>query len=271
MSDKPEAMPETMTDEAIDTALVAAAFELAASVGWIQVSVADAAREAGIPLARARARMPSRQAILRGFGRMADKAALENAPTEGTARDKIFDLLMLRIDVHQAHRAGVLAVLDTLLIDPGTALLLNALTRTSMRWMLDAAGVPRGGALGLISDELRVTGLVAVWLWTIRAWRRDESADLAATMAVLDAALTRAENVGAWLAGRGPATGTPDMATTGMAATGMAATGEETIPNVPAGSEVATIPTPEDSLPELPPTELPPTELPPTSAPPPAH
>ena len=203
------------------------------------MSVADAAREAGIPLARARARMPSRHAILRGFGRMADKAALENAPAEGTPRDKIFDLLMLRIDVHQAHRAGVLAVLDTLFIDPGTALLLNALTRISMRWMLDAAGVPRGGALGLISDELRVTGLVAVWLWTIRAWRRDDSADLSATMAALDAALTRVENAGAWLTGR-----VPNMAATDMAAT---------IPDAPAGNDVPIILPPEDPLPEPPP------------------
>ena len=34
---------------------------------------------------------------------------------------------------------------------------------------------------------------MAVWLWTIRAWRSDESQDLSATMAALDAALRRAE------------------------------------------------------------------------------
>ena len=198
-----------MTDAQVDAALVAAAFRLAALDGWIQVSVADAAREANIPLDRARARIPSRHAILRGFGRMADVETLAELPTEGTPREKLFDLLMRRIDVHQAHRDGIIAVLDTVFIDPGTALLLNSLTRTSMRWMLDAAGVERGGALGLISDELRVSGLVAVWLWTIRAWRRDDSEDLSATMAALDAALTRAASVGARMAGRMPGAASP--------------------------------------------------------------
>ena len=197
--------PKAMTDTEIDTALVTAAFSLAALDGWIQVSVADAAREANIPLDRARARMPGRHAILRGFGRMADVEALAEVPTEGSTREKLFDLLMRRIDVHQAHRDGIVSVLDTLFIDPVTALLLNSLTRTSMRWMLDAAGVARGGRLGLISDELRVSGMVVVWLWTIRAWRQDDSPDLSGTMRALDAALIRAENAGAWMAAGTPA------------------------------------------------------------------
>jgi ubiquinone biosynthesis protein COQ9 len=53
-----------------------------------------------------------------------------------------------------------------------------------------AAGIATSGVRG----ELRVKGLVAVWLWTIRAWRSDESQDLSTTMAALDAALRRAES-----------------------------------------------------------------------------
>ena len=74
---------------------------------------------------------------------------------------------MRRIDALQAHRAGVLALLRRLPADPPTALLLALATRRSMRWMLEAAGVPTRGVRG----ELRVKGLVAVWLWTVRAWR----------------------------------------------------------------------------------------------------
>ena len=104
-------------------------------------------------------------------------------------RDRLFDLLMRRIDALQAHRAGVLALLRALPADPPTALLLALATRRSMRWMLEAAGIPTRG----IHGELRVKGLVAVWLWTVRAWRADDNEDLAATMAALDAALRRAE------------------------------------------------------------------------------
>jgi hypothetical protein len=46
---------------------------------------------------------------------------------------------------------------------------------------------------------LRRKGLLGVWLWTLRAWERDDSADLAATMAALDTALARAGRAAQWL------------------------------------------------------------------------
>jgi len=180
-----------MDDAAFDRALIAAAFQQAAAEGWRSVSVAGAARAASLPLARARERFPGRAAILLRFGRLADQAALTDAASYGTARDRLFDLLMRRLDTLQAHRAGVLALLRTLPADPPTALLLTLATRRSMRWMLEGAGVPTRG----VGGELRVKGLLAVWLWTVRAWRTDDTEDLSATMAALDVALRRAEGV----------------------------------------------------------------------------
>jgi AcrR family transcriptional regulator len=180
-----------MDDAAFDRALIAAAFQQAAESGWRSVSVADAARAAGLPLARARERFPGRAAILLRFGRLADQAALSDATADGTPRDRLFDLLMKRIDALQAHRAGVLALLRALPAEPPTALLLTLATRRSMRWMLEGAGISSRGVRG----ELRVKGLLAVWLWTIRAWRGDESEDLSTTMAALDVTLSRAEGL----------------------------------------------------------------------------
>src|SRR5450432_2758712 len=113
-----------MTGSEFDTALVTAAFRLAAEDGWRKVSVAAAARAAGLSLAEARGRFPSRAAILLRFGRLADQAALLDAPSEGPVRDRLFDLLMRRFDVLQAHRAGVKALLRALPFDPPMALLL---------------------------------------------------------------------------------------------------------------------------------------------------
>lgn len=191
-----------MSDDDFDSALISAALVLAADKGWRAVSVAAAARAADLPLSRARARFPSRHHVLLALGRMADQAVLAELPAEGSVRDRLFDLLMRRIDALQKHRAGVLAVLRALPADPCTAIMLTCATRRSMRWMLDAAGVPTGGLLG----ELRVRGLIGVWLWTIRAWERDDSQDLSATMAALDTALGRAERTASWLAGRGTTT-----------------------------------------------------------------
>jgi hypothetical protein len=188
-----------MSDTEFESALIASFFRLTAAQGWGRTNVAEAARAAELPLAEARLRFPARAAVLRQFGRMADRAALVETPTDGTVRDKLFDLLMRRLDAFQAHRAGVVALLRALPSEPPLALLLACATQRSMRWMLQAAGVPTAGLRG----ELRVRGLVAVWVWTLRAWERDETADLSGTMAALDAALRRAERLAGWLGGRG--------------------------------------------------------------------
>jgi ubiquinone biosynthesis protein COQ9 len=184
-----------MSDPDFDTALVTAAFRIAADQGWRSVSVVAASRAAGLPVDEARARFLDRSSILLRFGRLADQAALKDAPSEGAIRDRLFDLLMGRFDALQAHRSGVKALLRALPTEPPTALLLACATRTSMRWMLQAAGVTATGP----RSALQVRGLVAVWLWGVRAWERDESDDLSATMAAVDAALGRADRVASWL------------------------------------------------------------------------
>lgn len=186
-----------MDDDAFDHALIGAWFALAADDGRRLPSVAAAAREAGLPLDRARARFASRASVLMRFGRIADQAALAAMAADGSVRDRLFDLIMRRIDALQEHRAGVNAVLGLLPACPPLALLMAVATERSMRWMLDASGVGTSGLAG----HLRVRGLVGVWLWTVRAWRSDDSADLSATMAALDRALGHAERAAGWLGG----------------------------------------------------------------------
>ncbi len=99
-----------MNDAEFDEALVAAVFAQAGDRGWRSVSLVQAARDAGLDVARTRTRFPSRIAVLMRFGAMADRAALEAAPPSGPIKDRLFDMIMRRIDVLQAHRAGVLAV-----------------------------------------------------------------------------------------------------------------------------------------------------------------
>lgn len=182
-----------MDNEPFDTALIGAAFRLAGERGWSRVSIAAAAREAGLDLARARRRFPGRITLLLRFGRLADATALAGATTagEGSIRDRLFDLLMRRFDALQANRAGVEALMRVLPMRPGLALLLARATERSMAWMLEAAGGDATGPVG----RLRAKALCGVWLWALHAWQRDTSEDLAATMAALDAALNRAERL----------------------------------------------------------------------------
>jgi hypothetical protein len=185
-----------MSGSDFDHALIAAAFERAAEVGWTRLTIVDAARSAGLPLAEARVRFPGKLALLRRFGVMMDQAALTAAPSDGPPRDRLFDLIMSRFDAMKPHRPGLRALLRHLPGDPAVALALGCATQRSMRWMLQAADISTAGLRG----ELRVRGLVAVWLWALRAFERDTTDDLTPTMAALDTALQRVHAAAGWLA-----------------------------------------------------------------------
>jgi len=189
-----------MGDAEFDRAVVKAVFEQAALRGWADVSLVEAAQDAGLEPARVRARFAGRASVLMRFGVQADQAALAGAGTSGAPREKLFDVLMNRFEALQAHRGGMMALLQALRTDPGTSLLLYGATLRSMKWLLEAAGVPASGLLG----QLRVHGLMAVWLYALRAWERDESEDLSGTMAAVDRALDRAMQAERGLPGRRP-------------------------------------------------------------------
>ena len=181
-------------DRAFDEAFLASAFAEIAATGWGAFRLADAARSASLPLAEVRRRFPWREVVLLRLGQFADEAALADAEQAELAggplspsRDRLFDMLMRRVDVFQQHRMGVIALLDGLPADPPTALLLADATRASLRWLGEAAGLKLGGVAGM----LRIGGLAAVWIAALGAWRRDESVDLAGTMAALDRAIER--------------------------------------------------------------------------------
>ncbi len=196
-----------MADNAeFDRAVVAAVFDQAALRGWREVSLVEAARDAGLDLGRMRARFPGRGAVLLRFGVMADQAALAGS-TGAEARERLFDMLMLRFDALQGHRAGVLALLSALRTDPATGLLLYGATLRSMKWLLDGAGIPAAGVVG----GLRVHGLLALWLYALRAWEADESADLSGTMAAVDRGLDRALQAERMLPGAGRVAGSEPL------------------------------------------------------------
>jgi AcrR family transcriptional regulator len=190
-----------MNDGEFDAALVTAVLSQAGLRGWRGASVVEAAREAGLDLARVRTRFPSKLTVLIRFGTIADQAALSDAVTAGPVKDLLFDMIMRRFDVLQAHRAGVLAVLDAAMTDPALGLFLGQSSSRSMAWLLEGAGLSAAGLRG----TLRVQGLLGVWLWCVRAWREDESADLSATMTAVDKALDRAGQLARYIGDDPPA------------------------------------------------------------------
>ena len=180
--------------------LVDAALKLAGERPWAQISLREIAREAGLSLAELHEAAPSKSHVVRAFLRRIDAAVLAGPAPDLSepVRDRLFDVLMRRFDALKPHKAAVSSIVDGLTRDPLQALCGWPALLRSMSWMLEAAGLDTSGIRG----ALRAKGLALVWLSSLRTFLTDESEDLSATMAALDAALKRAEPFGRALDGR---------------------------------------------------------------------
>ncbi|WP_448188971.1 TetR family transcriptional regulator [Azospirillum sp. sgz301742] len=192
------------------------AMDLAAERGWRRTGLADVARAVPVPLGELYRRFPTRAALLAGVAEAADAAVLASdipPDPEESARDRVFDVMMRRFDALVPYRAGLAAVMRDLPREPLTALAFARTFARSMAWMLRAAGIdpdgPGGAAL--------VAGLGGVHARVMRSFLKDDTADLARTMAALDAELRRAESWANTLfrSGRLPAPGAAQSSDTG--------------------------------------------------------
>lgn len=182
-------MPENDTDDRT----MQAALALASERGWRNVSLADIASRADLPLLDVYQSFSSKTAILLRLVGATDAAVLSkgSAPTADSPRDRLFEILMRRFDELQARRDGTVAILRDLPYDPASLLCLSARLRKSMTWMLEAAGISSRGCAGTI----KVNGLALVYLDALRVWMSDDSPDMARTMAAVDTGLRRAERL----------------------------------------------------------------------------
>ncbi|BBK33976.1 TetR family transcriptional regulator [Stella humosa] len=177
----------------VELAIIEAAMRLAVEKGWRRVALADIALAADRPLADLYDRFPSKSAILGAVSRHADLAVVRGGdPAEDAGerpRDRLFDVVMRRLEYLRPWRAGLAAIARDLRGDPlaGIAALPNF--RRSLGWMLEAAGQDTAGLRGAV----RLKAFGAIYLATVSTWMGDESPDLTATMARLDRALRRVD------------------------------------------------------------------------------
>jgi AcrR family transcriptional regulator len=173
--------------------ILSAALELAAAGGWRSLSLAEIAGEAGVSLAEAYAAYPTKASILAGFIARTDRQVLAGGATgkEDSVRDRLFEVLMRRFDALTPHKDAVAGILRDLPSDPASILATAPQLANGMAWMVETAGLSSSGLKGAI----RVNGLTLIYLNTLRVWLRDDSADMARTMASLDQGLRRAESL----------------------------------------------------------------------------
>jgi AcrR family transcriptional regulator len=173
-----------------------AALRLIAERGWRRLSLGEVAVEANVPILAVYREFGSRLAILCGFFRRIDElvlAAPVEAEPDARPRDQLFDLVMRRFDALRPYRDALVVLGRELPADPCTALAVGARLVRSFAWTLEASGISAAGVGGVVATKLTV----AAYLATMRVWLRDDSPDLAPTMAALDRRLRGIER---WLA-----------------------------------------------------------------------
>lgn len=165
---------------------------LVAERGYGAVSLRDVADAAGLGMAEFYRLYPDKLSLVSGFMTRIDGevlAATAVGDPEETVRDRLFDLLMRRFDALKPHRAALAAIRRAGWRDPMMALVLGPTLMRSMAAMLEAAGVPGQG----LPAAVRQNALLAIYAAVSRVFERDESDDLAKTMAALDSRLKTAE------------------------------------------------------------------------------
>jgi len=170
--------------------IVEALMALAADRRWEDITISDVAERAGVSLSQFRDCFPSKGAALAGFARMIDKQVLDGMTSDlaqESPRDRLFDVLMRRLDAMAPYKGGVRAIAEWARRDPVSALPINGVALNSMRFMLEAAGLDSEGPLGAV----KLQGLVLAWGRVLDAWLEDDEPGLDRTMAVLDAELAR--------------------------------------------------------------------------------
>lgn len=179
-------------------AIVEALMRLAAEEAFEDIRIVTICREAGVTLAQFRDLYPSKGAVLASLSRQIDHEVLsrhtDDLAGEG-ARDRLFDVLMSRLDALAPYRAGLKGVSEWARRDPVAAYRLNQMMLNSMRFMMEAADLDHDGLHGAV----KLQGLVAIWTRLLDVWFADDDPGLARTMAELDTMLRRGGGVAARL------------------------------------------------------------------------
>ena len=171
-------------------AIIEALMELAGERTWEDITITDIATRANLSLADFRDAFPSKGAVLAAFSRKIDRIVLDGTTDDligEPAKERLFDVLMRRLDALTPYKLGLEAVAEWVGRAPMAAAAINRLELNSMRFMLEAAGIDAEGPVGTV----KLQGLVLVWTRVLRSWFRDDDPGLAQTMAVLDKELTR--------------------------------------------------------------------------------
>jgi AcrR family transcriptional regulator len=157
-----------------------------------EIGFGEIAARAGVSLSTLRGEFGSRLAIYAEHFKIIDRQVLEAGDAEMAdepARERLFDVLMRRIEALVPYKDAVRSLLTSAQTDPGLALAVNAIALQSQMWMLTAADINAGGTRGMI----RAQGMVYIFARVLQTFVEDDDPGHARTMAALDRQLSRGQ------------------------------------------------------------------------------
>jgi AcrR family transcriptional regulator len=163
-----------------------------------EISYSDIAKEAAVSLAQLREMFGSTSAILAAHVKEIDQQVLAGGDAdlaEESPRERLFDVLMRRIELLDPRKAAVRSLIRSCRRDPGLAFVLNGLAVRSQVWMLTAADIDASGPRGM----MRAQGLALLFSSVLQVWVDDDDPGRARTMAALDRALARGQRLAGFL------------------------------------------------------------------------
>jgi AcrR family transcriptional regulator len=189
MARKPDQTPHSSNQTDRDT-IIAALMALLADHPIEDIGFAEISAHAQVPLDRCRAAFGSPLAVLAAHVKDIDRKVLaggEADMAEESPRERLFDLLMRRVEALAPYKDAIRSLARSARRNPPLALALNAMAVRSQAWMLAAAGISSSGLRG----ALRAQGLACLYGDVLRTWLRDDDPGMARTMAELDRQLSR--------------------------------------------------------------------------------
>jgi len=173
----------------IEGRLAESALRLLAKGSWQDLTLAAVARSAKAPLASVRAHAPSKPALTGLIlQRTADQAAAryKKDRSSGTARDRIFDVVLTWFEVLAPRRAAIKSLYEGLKRDPLALVGARRELLAHAEWLLALAEADTGRFV-----SARATALAAVLVRALSVWFEDDQ-QLTRTMARIDGDLRRA-------------------------------------------------------------------------------
>lgn len=177
--------------------LIDAALAIIAERGFIGLNLRSMAEATGQPLSAIYGQMPDGYAVIDELGQRADDAMLDAAvalPAESSPKDRLFELIMARLDYLEPYRGTLKRLRQDARSTPAIAVAAGRNIDRAARHLVDAAKLPYRG----LRAQLAAKALGALLLRVLPTYLEDEGDDLPKTMAMLDRQLNEADQLARW-------------------------------------------------------------------------